>query len=87
MHDEIPEGWYVPIQRALTKPDLIAYVPFGIAVLIWTFTFAMTLGAGKIWVLPLGFGVHAIAAAAIKMDPHFFDVLKEHLHTYGYYGI
>jgi type IV secretion system protein TrbD len=87
MLDELPDGWYVPIQRSLTKPDLIAYVPFGIAVMIWTFTLAMFLGAGKVWVGPIGLAVHAIAAAAVKMDPHFFDVLKEHLKTKNYYGI
>jgi type IV secretory pathway TrbD component len=85
--DEFPDGWYVPLQRSLTKPDYFAYVPFGMAVLVWTFTLAMTLGAGKLWVLPIGMTMHAIAAAATKMDPHFFDVLDEHLRTKSYYGV
>ena len=85
--DEIPEGWFVPIQRSLTKPDYISGVPFGFAVMNWTFTLAMSLGAQKVWLFPLGMLLHAGGVAAVKMDPHFFDVLKEHLHTKSYYGV
>lgn len=87
MLDDVPEGWYVPIQRALTKPDLHGGVPFGFAVMLGTFTLAMVLGAQKLWVAPVGFVVYGVAVVACKMDPHFFDVLKEHLKTKGYYGV
>lgn len=87
MLDEVPEGWYVPIHLSLTKPDLIGGVPFGFAVLLGTFTLAMVLGAQKLWVGLVGLAVYGIAVAACKFDPHFFDVLKEHIRTQSYYGV
>lgn len=89
MVDDFPEGWYVPIQRALTRPDrdYLAGVPFGFAVLNGTWTLALTLGGQKLWVAPIGLLIHAIGVACCKADPHFFDVLKEHVRTKGYYGV
>jgi type IV secretion system protein TrbD len=87
MMDDLPDGWYVPIQRSLTKPDLIGGVPWGFGVLIGTWTLALTLGAQKFWTAGVGLGLYFVGVAAIKMDPHFFDVLKEHMQTKGYYGV
>ena len=87
MLDEWPEGWLVPIQRSLTTPSLVGGVPFGFGVMNGTFTLAMVLGGQKLWVLLVGVALHAIAVAAIKMDPHFFDVLKEHIRSQGYYAV
>ena len=87
MLDELPDGWFVPIQRSLTRPILVGYVPFGFAVMNGTFTMALVLGGQKFWVLPLGLLVHAIGAAACKLDPYFFDVLKEHVRSKGYYAV
>jgi type IV secretory pathway TrbD component len=72
VYDDVPEGWYVPIQRSWTKPGLMGGVPFGFAVMNFTWTAALTLGGQKLWVLPVGLLLHAIAVAATKMDPYFF---------------
>jgi type IV secretion system protein TrbD len=85
--EDFPEGWFVPIQRSLTKPGLVGGVPFGFAVLNGTWTMALALGAQKLWVVPVGLAAYAVAALACKVDPYFFDVLKEHFHTEGYYGV
>lgn len=87
MQDEWPEGWFVPMQRSLTRPSLVGGVPFGFGVMNGTFTLAMTLGGQKFWVLGVGAVLHLIAVAAIKMDPSFFDVLKEHLRGQSYYAV
>lgn len=89
MLDEVPEGWYVPIQLSLTNPkrDAIGGVPFGFAVLLGTFTLAMVLGAQKLWVGVIGLVVYGLAVAACQFDPHFFDVVKEHIRSHSYYGV
>jgi type IV secretion system protein TrbD len=85
--DEFPDGWFVPLQRALVPPALVGGVPFGFGVLNGTFTMAMTLGAQKYWVGLVGLALHGIAMAAIKVDPYFFDVLKEHVRSKSYYEV
>jgi type IV secretory pathway TrbD component len=62
-------------------------VPWGFGVMIATWTLALTLGGQKLWTAPVGLVMYLIGVAAIKMDPHFFDVLKEHIQTKGYYGV
>jgi type IV secretion system protein VirB3 len=87
MLDEVPEGWFVPIQRSLTRPTLVGGVPFGFGVLNGTFCMAITLGAQKFWFLPMSLLLHAVGVALIKLDPHFFDVLKEHVRSHSYYAV
>jgi len=85
--DDLPEGWYVPIQRSVTKPDHVGGVSFGFAVMLGTFTLALTLGGQKYWVLPFAVLAYVIAVAACKHDPYLFEKLKEHIHTKSYYGV
>ena len=87
MLEAVPEGWFVPIQRSLTKPTLVAGVPFGFGVMNGTTTLALTLGGQQLWFALVGLGVQALAAAACKVDPYIFDVLKEHMNTKSYYAV
>lgn len=87
MLEPFPDGWFVPFQRSLTKPTRVAGVPFGFGVMNGTTTLALTLGGQQFWFALVGLGVHALAAAACKVDPYMFDVLKEHIHTKSYYAV
>ena len=49
MLDAYPEGWFVGIERSLTRAILVGGVPFGFAVMNGTFTLALVLGAQKVW--------------------------------------
>jgi len=85
--DEIPDGWYVLIQRSITRPLPFGGVPFGFAVLNGTVTLALTLGGQMLWFALVGLGIHLLGVAACKRDPYIFDVLREHVHTKRYYHV
>ena len=69
------EGLEVPLHRSLCEPMLLAGLPRTVALVLWTGVGAFALGLHQIWVLPLGMGVHAAAAAATRADPYVLDIV------------
>ena len=70
-----PEGLEVPLHRSLCEPILLAGLPRTVALVQWTGVGAVAFGLHQIWVLPLGFAVHAAAAAATRADPYVLDIV------------
>jgi type IV secretory pathway TrbD component len=70
-----PDGMEVPVHRSLVAPMLLMGLPRTVALVLWTTVAAFSLGLRQLWVLPIGMLLHVLAAAAIKADPYFFDIL------------
>jgi type IV secretion system protein VirB3 len=84
MH-ELPEGFEIPIHRALTTPLLMAGVPREFAILNGTLTMAAGMGMHQLWAIPIGLVIHLLARVAAKYDPQFFEVTVRHLKHQRYY--
>ncbi len=69
------EGLEVPLHRSLCEPMLLAGLPRTVALVLWTGVGAFAFGLHQIWVLPLGIGLHAAAAAATRADPYVLDIV------------
>lgn len=69
------DGLEVPLHRSLTQPILMAGLPRGLALLLWTATSAFALGLHQLWVVPIALVLHVVFAAMAKRDPFFFDVI------------
>ena len=75
-----PNGFLVPVRQALIQPVLVAGVPRAFAFVNLTAAAAVGLGAHQVLVaVPLGLGLHGLAAALTKRDPLWLDVLLRHL--------
>ena len=70
------DGFEVPIHQSLTARHMLGGVPRDLGILIWTFVAALTVPLQTCYGIPIGVFVHAVAFAATKRDPDFFDVLK-----------
>jgi type IV secretion system protein VirB3 len=79
-----PEGFEVPLHRALTEPVLLAGAPRAIAIVNGTLAAAIGLGL-QMWVagIALLFVGHTLAVFAAKRDPHFVEVVLRHLRQKG----
>ncbi len=76
---DLPEGFEVPIHRSLTEPMLVAGLPRGFALLLWTPGMVIILGLYQLWFLPIQVGLHLVFAALTKREPHLFEVFKRAL--------
>jgi type IV secretion system protein VirB3 len=80
-----PEGFEVPVHRALVEPILLGGAPRAIAILNGTVSAALGLGlqqwAAGLLLWALG---HSFAVFAAKRDPDFAAVLLRHLRQRGY---
>jgi len=81
-----PEGFEVPLHRALTEPILLAGAPRAIAIANGTAAAAIGLGL-QMWIpgLVLWLAGHSLAVFAAKRDPQFADVLLRHLRQKGHW--
>lgn len=79
-----PQGFEVPVHRALVEPILLGGAPRGVAILIGTVSAALGLGlqewAGGLLLWVLG---HSLAVFAARRDPDFAPVLVRHLRQRG----
>ncbi len=71
------EGLEVPVHRSLVARMLLAGLPRTVALVLWTGVSAFAFGLRQVWVLPIGILVHVGAAAAVKADPFFFEILVQ----------
>jgi type IV secretory pathway TrbD component len=75
----LPEGFEVPIHRSLTEPILVAGLPRGFAILLWTPGMVVILGLYQVWFLPVQLALHLLFVALTRHEPHFFEVFKRAL--------
>jgi type IV secretion system protein VirB3 len=80
-----PEGFEVPVHRALVEPILLGGAPRAIAILNGTVAAALGLGLQQ-WIAGLLVWAvgHSLAVLAAKRDPDFMPVLVRHLRQRGH---
>lgn len=82
----LPEGFSVPLHRALTEPILLGGAPRLAAIINGTLAAALGLGL-QLWLVGLLFWIiaHGASVIAAKRDPKFMDVLVRHVRQKGHY--
>ena len=82
-----PDGFAVPLHRALVEPVLLAGVPRGLAIMIATLAAALGLGM-QMWISGLATWLlgHSIAAMATRRDSQIVSVLIRHARQSGYWA-
>ncbi len=83
----LPEGFEVPLHRALTEPIFLAGVPRSLAIVNGTLAAAVGLGLQQ-WVAGLAIWVvmQAIGVFCARHDPQFMEVLARHLRHRSFHG-
>ena len=75
-----PDGYVVPVHRALTEHILLGGAPRGLAIANATLAAAIGLGLrlwiGGVVIFALG---HMVSVWAARRDPQFVDVARRHL--------
>jgi len=81
----LPNGYIVPLHRALTEPILLGGAPRMAAIVNGTIAAALGLGM-QMWVVGIVYWVvtHALCVWAAKRDPNFVEVLIRHVRHKGY---
>ena len=75
-----PDGFVVPVHRALTEHILLGGAPRGLAIANATLAGAIGLGL-QLWIAGIGVFIlgHAAGVWAARRDPQFLDVARRHL--------
>jgi type IV secretion system protein TrbD len=81
----LPDGYVVPVHRALTEHILLGGAPRGLAIANATLAAAVGLGL-RLWIagvviFALG---HMVSVWAARRDPQFVDVARRHLRFPNY---
>lgn len=77
---DLPDGFVVPVHRALTEPILLGGAPRGLAIANATLAGAIGLGL-QLWiagVVTFALG-HMMGLWAARHDPHFVEAARRHL--------
>ena len=76
----LPNGFAVPVHRALTEPILLGGAPRGLAIANATLAGAIGLGL-QLWIAGLAVFTlgHMAAVWAARRDPQFVEVARRHL--------
>jgi type IV secretion system protein VirB3 len=84
----LPQGFEVPVHRALTEPILLAGAPRGLAILNGTLAAAIGLGL-RLWIAGLAIWLvgHVLSVWAAKRDPHFIEVVRRHVRIPPHLGV
>jgi type IV secretion system protein TrbD len=82
-----PEGFEVPVHRALVAPILLGGVPRTIAIVNGTAAAALGLGLQQ-WIAGLALWAlgHTLGVFAARRDPDFAAVLARHIRQKGYWS-
>ena len=77
---DLPQGFLVPLHRALTEPILLGGAPRAVAITNGTLAAAIGLGM-RLWIAGLLLWAigHVAAVWAAKRDPQFVEVVRRHL--------
>lgn len=80
-----PEGYVVPLHRALTEPILMGGAPRGIAIFVGTLAAAIGIGL-KLWIAGIVVWLvgHSVAVYAARKDPKVMEVLARHVKHRGH---
>ena len=80
-----PDGWELPVARALAEPVMLAGMPREYAILVGTIAVVIGLGL-RLWWLGLLWwaATAAVGLYAARTDKRFFDVLRRHLARPGH---
>ncbi|MBB3860895.1 type IV secretion system protein VirB3 [Novosphingobium hassiacum] len=76
----LPDGFVVPVHRALTEHILLGGAPRGLAIANATLAGAIGLGL-RLWIAGLVIFAlgHMVSVWAARRDPQFVDVARRHL--------
>jgi type IV secretion system protein VirB3 len=85
MKDIAPEGYEVPVHKALTEEILMAGAPRKFTILNGTLAAATCLGFQAWVLLPIFIGLHLIMVFLTKRDAQFFDCLIRYLRQKSFY--
>jgi type IV secretion system protein VirB3 len=79
-HEELVNGFYAPLHRALTEPILLGGAPRAVAIVNGTLAAAVGLGL-RLWIVGAAIWLigHLAAVWAAKRDPAFVEVVRRHL--------
>lgn len=82
-----PEGFEVPMHRALVEPILLGGAPRTIAIVNGTAAAALGLGLQQ-WIAGLALWAlgHTLGVFAARRDPDFAAVLARHIRQKGYWS-
>jgi len=82
-----PEGFEVPMHRALVEPILLGGVPRTIAIVNGTAAAALGLGLQQ-WIAGLALWAlgHTLGVFAARRDSDFATVLARHIRQKGYWS-
>ena len=83
-----PEGFEVPLHRALTEPILLGGVPRTVAIANGTLAAAVGLGL-RLWLVGVALWLvgHAIGLWATRVDVQFMAVFARHLKQRVYFDV
>jgi type IV secretion system protein TrbD len=83
-----PEGFEVPLHRALTEPIFLAGAPRSVAIVNGTLAAALALGL-RLWIagVVLGLVGHSLAVWGARIDPQFLEVFARHLKHKSYLAV
>lgn len=76
----LPDGYAVPVHRALTEHILLGGAPRGLAIANATLAAAIGLGL-RLWTAGVAIFLvgHMVSVWAARRDPQFVDVARRHL--------
>jgi type IV secretion system protein VirB3 len=83
-----PDGFEIPLHRALTEPILLGGVPRTVAIANGTLAAAVGLGL-RLWLpgLALWLAGHALGVWATRIDVQFMAVFARHLKQRVYFDV
>ncbi len=81
----VPDGFEVPLHRALTEPIFVAGAPRAVAIANGTLAAAIALGL-HLWIAGAVLGLlgHSLAVWGARIDPEFLPVFSRHLKHKSY---
>lgn len=80
-----PDGYEVPVHRALSTPRLLLGIPRDIGVVLFTVAAAMAFGLQSWWAVPVTAGLYAAALMATRYEPQWPELLRRSLHLKSFY--
>ena len=79
MKEETPDGFEIPIFRALTQRLMMMGVPRNLTIALWTIAASVGFGLRQFWILPIFSLLHFICSQASKNDAYFLDIFIDAL--------
>lgn len=75
---DTPEGYVLPVHRSLTEPILMGGVPREFGIMLGTFSLALVMGLGSVWVLPFSLVAYLGMVSACKRNAQIQQVFLTH---------